>query len=361
MPQPKTATNPNAVLFEELLKMKRREMKQFVRSRNTNPTKGINWLYPRAVERTYFKKIRDLMKQITDPMTEYVRENIGQWISEYNFLMNDKSIKRKSLIVVNKDNSLEAVNDKIKKDVYPDDLKIHIEQLEEKLQEIYKTHGDRVRTLISDIGFDISEYNNTQWKKFTKELIGIEFVVTEPWELEMIKAWAEENFTLIKSLSQEYIKKVNTIVSNSVTTGKTSSHVFKEMKKLNLNITDARTRLIARDQVGKLQGQFTQRRMTDAGLDMYIWVTAGDERVRGNPSGPYKHANPSHYVMSGKICRWDDATKYSEDGKKWKKRKGKMPKAHPGQEIRCRCTAIPYMADIIKLVDRMIEKEKKAA
>jgi uncharacterized protein with gpF-like domain len=333
----------------DFLKMKRKEMKPYMRKRNT--LKGITWLYPSAVENRYYTKLKNLLNQFIAPTTEFIRENIMKWVRQYQ------------------------ADSYFRTDLYPDDLKIFIEELEDKLQEIYKNQGNEIRTLITDIGFDVSEFNQTQWKKFTKTLIGVEFVMTEPWEIEVIRAWAEDNFVLIKSLTQEYIKKVNVLVSNTVLKGGTSQglmkqslfkeieqNVFRDLKKMNKNMAEYRTRLIARDQVGKLNGQLVQRRMNDAGMDKYIWLTMGDEKVRGNPGGRYRNAIPSHYIMSGKICRWDNPNVYSEDqGKTWKKRTGKMPKAHPGQEIRCRCSALPFIDDIIKEVDKLIAKEEKVA
>ncbi|MGD8707076.1 MAG: hypothetical protein PVI88_00145 [Nitrosopumilaceae archaeon] len=340
-------TDINKKLFLELLKLKRKEMGPGNRARSKNPVKGINWIYPFSVERKYAKWLQSMMQQIIEPATEFVRANVGNWIKEYAEMTAD---------------------------AYPGDLRVNIEDIEKTLKQIYEERGEEVRTLIADFGFQVSGQNIQQWKKFTKKVLGVEFVITEPWEIEIIKAWAEDNFTLVKSLSQEYIKKVNTIVSEAVTTGRTAGYlvkqptfkeieqgVFRKLKKWNKNYAEYRTRLIARDQVGKLQGQFTQRRQEDAGIDSYFWVTAGDERVRGNPAGPWKNAVPSHYIMSGVLCRWDNVTLYSENnGKTWKKRKAKMPKAHPGQEIQCRCSAIPNMIDLVEQVDKLIENEKAA-
>ena len=133
---------------------------------------------------------------------------------------------------------------------------------------------------------------------------------------------------------------------------------MKEIRKLDTQIEGWRARLIARDQVGKLNGALTKRRMSDAGIDKYTWMTANDERVRGNPSGPWKNAVPSHYIMNNMVCRWDDNTVYSDDkGKTWKPRTGKMPIAIPGQPISCRCGSIPFFDDMIAQVDEEIEEE----
>jgi SPP1 gp7 family putative phage head morphogenesis protein len=331
MAKPDIRTKPTANMFWELLKMKRQSMKPAVRKRPIR-IKG-RWLYPYAVERKYAGKIKSILIQTVEPITNYILENIERWQSEFNFIMRDHF------------------------DVYPDDLQIRIEDIEKEIQKIYTEQGQEVRTMITDIGFDVSEQNLTQWGKFTKELIGVEFVPTESWETEVIKAWSNDNFTLIKSLSQEHIKTANTIVSNSLSRGETVNVIKRKIRNLSKTITGSRARLIARDQVGKLNGQYTQKRMTEAGIEMYSWLTAGDERVRGRPGGKFPNAIPSHWAMDGVICRWDDPTKFMENGK-WRKRTAKMPKVHPGQEIQCRCTAVPYMDDIIEEVDRVIENEK---
>jgi hypothetical protein len=65
--------------------------------------------------------------------------------------------------------------------------------------------------------------------------------------------------------------------------------------------------------------------MEDAGLGMYIWSTSGDERVR-----------TSHIELDNKLCRWDDASVYSEDGGKiWKPRPEGWAHVHPGEDIQC--------------------------
>jgi uncharacterized protein with gpF-like domain len=128
--------------------------------------------------------------------------------------------------------------------------------------------------------------------------------------------------------------------------------------KVDKNMKAGRANTIARDQIGKLNGQITQARMASVGLSMYIWSSSGDERVRGDPSGSYPHAEPSHYLMDGLLCRWDDATVYSPDkGKTWIPRPSGAVLMHPGQDILCRCTALSYWDELVDQVDSMIDEE----
>jgi hypothetical protein len=96
--------------------------------------------------------------------------------------------------------------------------------------------------------------------------------------------------------------------------------------------------------------------MESVGLTMYIWETSGDERVRGNPSGKYPNARPSHYLMDGLLCRWSDSAVYSQDGgKTWIDRPSGAVILHPGQDYQCRCTAIAYWQELVGEADEQID------
>lgn len=327
----------NKDLFKQLLLMHRRNMGAGNRKRSRRSTAQPNWLFPFSIERKYARGITQLMRSITIPATEQIFDQLDSWISDYELIQGKV--------------------DSLKFDSYPEDLKTFINGLRENIDDNI-TNNDNVRSFISIIGFDVSSQNKKQWGKFSKKLLGIEFVVDEPWETDTINAWGETNFGLIKGLGDEYIKKINTIVSEGIQFGRTAVSMRKEIRKLNKDININRSKLIARDQVGKLHGQLTQRRQEDAGLHLYIWTTAGDERVRGHP-GRSPKAVPNHFIMNGKVCKWGDNTVFSDDGgKTFKKRTDKMPVAIPGQEIQCRCTGLAFFQDILEEVDEIIEEEK---
>ena len=129
-------------------------------------------------------------------------------------------------------------------------------------------------------------------------------------------------------------------IREGVKAGKSARQVTAMINADLPGISYRRARIIARDQTAKLNSALTQGRMADAGIETYIWSTSEDERVRGNPTGLYPKALPSHYVMNGKVCRWDDPTVWLENGE-WVKRAGDAPYLHPGMDIMCRCVAIP--------------------
>jgi SPP1 gp7 family putative phage head morphogenesis protein len=96
-----------------------------------------------------------------------------------------------------------------------------------------------------------------------------------------------------------------------------------------------RARTIARDQTSKVNTALMRARCEEIGSEEYIWRTAGDSRVTGNPNGLYPDGNKTHgnhYARNGNKFRWAEPP---SDG-------------HPGYAINCRCVAEPIV-DIEKL------------
>ena len=322
-------------IFEELLLSRRRSMGAGNRKRSKK-RKFVSWLYPSATERAYSKDITALMKGLFDPVLLEISENLQGWIDDYNFFQGKFDAEGKE-------------------DQFFDKFRIFARSLRLKVSDIFEGEESTMLNRIRDFAFSLSGRNRAQWRKQKKTVLGTDFDESEPWEGELLSAWGQANFDLIQSLSNEYIKKLNLIVSDGVTKGETWDEIMIDLKKMHPNMTQARAKLLARDQAGKLNGLITQRRQEEVGVETYYWSTAGDERVRGNPAGPWKNAVPSHFVMNGKLCQWGDRTVFSEDGgKTWKKRFGKMPIAHPGEEIQCRCTAIPNFSPQVEEADEKI-------
>jgi len=319
------------------------------------------WLYPYQYERKYAKEITALQKLFTKPLTAAIDKNISRWISEYNRDNTDgikideshEDVFSKAAFIKRDEDWLEDYKngklntDEFKTDVFGLELRELIAAEQARMNLVYGENAPTVRAMITDIGDSVSAWNLKQFGKFTKDILGVEFFVTEPWETEVIEAWGETNFELIKSLSSEYIKTVNTLVSEGVQFGKTANEIMAGIRATNKQIEGWRSRLIARDQVGKLNGALTKRRNTDAGIDMYIWMTANDERVRSK-----------HKPLDNKVCKWGNSSVYSDNkGKTFKKRGSDMFIGIPGQDIQCRCGSQPFFDDMIAEIDEEIKEE----
>ena len=201
------------------------------------------------------------------------------------------------------------------------------------------TNGPAIGGIVN-IARTVDKFNKKELQAFKEIAIGAAFAEDEPWVKNVIDSWSREQVTLITKASQDMLDTVARRIREGVKAGKSARQVTAMINADLPGISYRRARIIARDQTAKLNSELTQGRMADAGIETYIWSTSDDERVRGNPTGLYPKALPSHYAMNGKVCRWDDPTVWLENGE-WGKRAGDAPYFHPGMAIMCRCVAIP--------------------
>lgn len=199
---------------------------------------------------------------------------------------------------------------------------------------------------IMNIASSIEAFNRKEMEAFRKIAVGEAFQEDEPWVKSILDTWAREQVSLITKASQDMRDAVARRVRDGVKKGQTGREIEKTVMQEMPGISFRRARVIARDQASKLNASLTQGRMADAGLSTYIWDTAQDERVRGNPGGRYSNALPSHWEMQGKVCRWDDPTVCLDDNGEWVKRPPTAPYFHPGMAIMCRCVALPNWQEL---------------
>ena len=91
-----------------------------------------------------------------------------------------------------------------------------------------------------------------------------------------------KNVSLIKSLPEEYLKQVETIVNNGVVSGARFPTIAKEITaKTGANSKLAnRIKVIARNEVQTINAQITLRRSESLNIKKGIYRTSQDERVR---------------------------------------------------------------------------------
>ena len=111
-----------------------------------------------------------------------------------------------------------------------------------------------------------------------------------------------------------------------------SGSLVKEINSINTKYTKNKSKFIARNETGNINGAIQRTQMEGAGFRYYKWMCMLDGVTRD-----------THRSMNGLVCKWEDDTVYSDDGgKTWKKRTGSMFIGQPGQDYNCRCTAIPF-------------------
>jgi len=120
------------------------------------------------------------------------------------------------------------------------------------------------------------------------------------------------------------------IVQRGLVAGTTSLTMQKEFQE-RLRITKNRASLIAVDQVGKLNGQLTELRQTNLGIEGYIWRNSEDRRVRDT-----HQASPRGFA--NRKFTWTNPP----------------AEGHPGQPIRCRCYAEPDFGPVFAELSQQV-------
>jgi hypothetical protein len=277
--------------------------------------------YPISLERQYFRYIRDYMKSLSKKYLVYASEHYEHFKRE---LHGDTRL-----------------------DDWVSEMMVFNEELIDSQKEIPENQRGNVIASVLSIGKKTAVFNSVEFEKFALKAVGIGLIPDEALSTALITSWATLNYELIKSIEQTFMSRANTIVMEGVQQGKLWGDVKRDLELLDKNLSNNRAKLIARDQIGKLNGMLSNQRMTDAGLELYEWQTAGDERVRS-----------THKLLNGLWCHWSDSTVCSKDkGKTWIPRPSGAPLVHPGIDIQCRCVAIPIFAELVDKIDSEILKE----
>lgn len=260
----------------------------------------VRWLDPRGVERSYIAYLRNYVKKLVQFSRPLLLQEIQNILE-----MREDSVTRNDASWRSRVKSLLAT--------------LTIEgsrQAEELDPEIY---GRRINT-----------YNKVQRNRVVKSVVGVDIFAEEPWLRDEMIAWTSENVRLIKSIPEKMFTDVEKVVIEGVEKGRGLRSLQKDITD-RFNVTDRKAKLIARDQVGKLNSDLTKRRQEDLGVKKYLWRNSQDERVRGNPSGLYPNSEYDHWSREGKEYSWDDPP----------------PDGHPGQAIQCRCVAEPVLSHLL--------------
>lgn len=164
----------------------------------------------------------------------------------------------------------------------------------------------------------VDENNKRRFYAAMEDAVGVNLssIIQNEDLTDILVASTRENVGLIKSIPDEYLKKIETIVFTETTQGSTAGSMIQQIQKAG-RTTEKRAKLIARDQTAKLNSVINQQRQQNLGVEEYVWRTATDDRVR-----------PEHASKNGKVFRWDSPPKDT---------------GHPGHDINCRCVAQPII------------------
>lgn len=156
--------------------------------------------------------------------------------------------------------------------------------------------------------------------------MSVNFQMTEGMQT-AIDATIAEQVSLITSIAQQNLTQVETLVMQSVQTGRDLATLTDELET-RYGITRRRAETIARDQNNKATATITRQRQSELGIKQAIWLH----------SHAGKKPRPSHVKADGSVYDVDKGMFL--DGK-W---------TWPGVEINCRCVSrsiIPELAELM--------------
>jgi len=148
-----------------------------------------------------------------------------------------------------------------------------------------------------------------------KSKLGFDLFTQAPDLSERLGVFVRQNVKLIKSLENDTLDQLEQTMLRHLRRGSSQREIRKDLQS-RFDLSKSRASLIARDQVGKFFGELQRERQKSLGITEYIWRTASDERVRS-----------THQDRDGRKFKWSEPP---SDG-------------HPGEPIRCRCTAEPVI------------------
>lgn len=247
------------------------------------------WAFPLAYERSYNKTLRAYVARLTEAAEEET--------DRMQALMEKRGVKFDSY-----EDDLDALIAKIGANV---DRKVAENALRRKVQQMYRA---------------VNAFNEDEFRAVIHDAVGAEdFFINEKWQSLARSVWVQENLDYIRSIRRQFLDRIRQNMGEMILNAQEKQMRASELSGMIQDIAhNARNRadLIARDQIGKLNGRLTQYRQQSSGIGRYEWSTSRDERVRA-----------SHAEREGKIFSWDNPP----------------PDGHPGMPIRCRCVALPVI------------------
>ena len=193
-----------------------------------------------------------------------------------------------------------------------------LEDVFNRLRMSYVNVGREAKIVASSFVGQTNQSNKERFYKAMNNAVGVDLsnVVQNEGLDDILVASTQENVALIRSIPEEYFKKIETAIYTGTTQGTNLRSLIQEINAIG-KTTQSRSKLIARDQTSKINSSLNQQRQQNLGVEEYVWRTSGDSRVRAD-----------HAAHNGKTFRWDSPPKDT---------------GHPGNDIQCRCIAQPII------------------
>ena len=121
---------------------------------------------------------------------------------------------------------------------------------------------------ISEVAALTVKLSIKDWKRMVKETVGIDLLedyYNGDFFKRALEEWTRENVDLIKTIPHQQFDKMGEIVLEGYRNGTTTTKIVKAIQK-EYGTGRSHARLIARDQISKLNSEITHKQQQDAGV-----------------------------------------------------------------------------------------------
>lgn len=259
-------------------------------------------IYPKLIEMEYAKAmvsmIRHQIRPAFEPLMRELPELLGRSIAEGQRMDVGESKRARDLV-----------------DLARRHMSVSLDT--SRIEALAHTFADRTQ-----------KHNAEQLGKQVRAALGVDLMGPEQHVLgtrisQIVGHFVQENVALIKSIPDVITTDMDKLVTRAFSSGRTHKDLKKEIDE-KFDVGESRARLIARDQIGKINGQVNATRQQGLGITRFTWQAVMDERTRSE-----------HEDLNGREFSYDDPP---DEGL-------------PGEPIQCRCSAEPIFEDILSAVN----------
>ncbi len=170
-----------------------------------------------------------------------------------------------------------------------------------------------------------SDFQRGELDKQVRAAMSIPLSAIERPITDRLEGFAATNVDLIRTVPERYFDRIRLDVVDAFELGMLPDELAEHFADI-YDMSDNDAMRIARDQIGKLNGQLNEARQEAMGVTGYVWRGTLDNRER-----------QEHRDLEGKNFQWDDPPDSGTDGEP----------GHPGEPIQCRCYAEPDLSQIL--------------
>lgn len=249
--------------------------------------------HPDQIARAYTRRIQSLMKRLHTETLEALKPTLEELTAGASRVATTDALSTR-----------------------PDALTVKLDTLRARAAVLFGR--EKLAGIVEPFAEQTEKFQAEQLNRQLREAVSIDVVGSEPWIGKAVEEFTQENVALIRTIPSRYFDEIETLVRREAADGVRWEELVDGIEE-RYDVSRSRSKILARDQVGKFYGDLNRVRQTDLGITRFIWRTVRDNRVR-----------PEHADIDGESFAW-----------------GSAPDGGPGEAVLCRCYAEPDLTSVV--------------